>query len=120
MKRGHLNFLVVKNNRRKIQVSFEKISKLSVLNSELIKNYLLNIVEKPRTELLISLAGIRFIDSASFDILNLVARVAVKYKSTVILKDVEPDTMELIELVKEHYVFNIKYVEPIKEKQKVA
>lgn len=113
MKQGNFNFLTVKNKKKIAYVSFKRISKLSVLNCEILKHSLIDIVTMPGTVLEIDLSGIKFIDSSGFDLLNIVSRMARKYSSQVVLKNAGSEVMELIELVKKHAVLDIKNIQPV-------
>lgn len=104
MKRGSINFLIVKQNRRNVYVSFEHIDKLNLLISEDIKVDLFNIIKVPRTNLILSLNSIKFIDSTGFKMLNFIARVSRIYGSCFNLTNVSDEIMELINLYKK---FNI-------------
>ncbi len=120
MERGHINFLIVKNGRRKVNVSFSRAHKLNVLNSKVIKSYLLNIVSHPGTSLIIDLKGIDFIDSEAFDTLNVVSRIAKSYNSEITLINVSDDILELIDLVRTYSVFDIKNIKSSNRKKIVA
>lgn len=98
MKRGSINFLVVKHKRRTRQVSFENIDKLNILVSAEIKNNLFNIVKVPRTKLVLNLADIKFIDSSGFTTLNFIAKVSKTFGSNFILSNVSDEVMELIDI----------------------
>ena len=88
MKRGSINFLVVKHKRRTRQVSFENIDKLNILVSAEVKNNLFNIVKVPRTKLVLNLADIKFIDSSGFTTLNFIAKVSKTFGSNFTLSNV--------------------------------
>lgn len=98
MKRGSINFLVVKHKRRTRQVSFENIDKLNILVSAEIKNNLFNIVKVPRTNLVLNLADIKFIDSSGFTTLNFIAKVSKTFGSNFTLSNVSDEVMELIDI----------------------
>jgi anti-anti-sigma factor len=98
MKRGSINFLIVKQKRRNVYVSFDNIQKLNLFISGDIKLNLYNIIKVPRTNLILNLDNIRFIDSTGFKMLNFIARVSRNYSSSFNLANVSDELMELIEL----------------------
>ena len=98
MKRGSINFLIVKQRRRNVWVSFENTEKLNLFISGDIKLNLYNIIKVPRTNLILNLDNIRFIDSTGFKMLNFIARVSRIYGSSFNLSNVNDELMELIEL----------------------
>jgi anti-anti-sigma regulatory factor len=100
MKRGSINFLTVKHNRRNVNVSFDHIDKLNLLISEDVKVSLFNIIKIPRTNLFLNLDNIKFIDSTGFKMLNFIARVSRIYGSCLNLTNISDEIMELINLYK--------------------
>ena len=96
MKRGSINFLIVKQNRRRITVSFENIDKLNILISEEIKNNLFSIIKVPRTSLILDLDNIKFIDTSGFEVINFIAKVSRTFGSFFTLSNVSDELMELI------------------------
>jgi anti-anti-sigma regulatory factor len=100
MKRGSINFLVVRQNRRNVYVSFKNIDKLNILISEDVKASLFNIIKVPRTNLMLNLDNIKFIDSTGFKMLNFIARVSRIYGSCLNLINISDEIMELINLYK--------------------
>jgi len=81
---------------------------------------LLSLVAKPNTNLSLSVRNIRFIDSKGFDCLNLLSSVAERSNSNFNLIDVEPNLMELINMVKQYSIWHLKHVYPIEPKPNVA
>lgn len=104
MKRGSINFLIVKQNRRTVTVSFENIDKLNILISEEIKNNLFNIIKVPRTNLILDLKSIKFIDTSGFEVINFIAKVSRTFGSFFTLSNVSD---ELIELINVYRKFNM-------------
>lgn len=100
MKKGSINFLVVKQNRRNVYVSFENIDKLNLIITEDVKTSLFNFIKVPRTNLILNLDSIKFIDSTGFKMLNFIARVSRIYGSCLNLTNISDEIMELINLYK--------------------
>ena len=100
MKRGSINFLIVKQNRRNVYVSFDRIDKLNLLISEDVKASLFNIIKVPHTNLVLNLDSIKFIDSTGFKMLNFIARISRIYGSCLNLTNISDEIMELINLYK--------------------
>jgi anti-anti-sigma regulatory factor len=100
MKRGSINFLIVKHNRKNVYVSFDHIDKLNLLISEDVKASLFNIIKVPRTNLILNLDSIKFIDSTGFKMLNFIARGSRIYGSCLNLTNISDEIMELINLYK--------------------
>ena len=117
MKPGNINFLIVRHSKRRVNVSFENSRKLNVLNKEEIRRYLIDIISKPDTNLELDLEKVEFIDSSIFETLNLVSRIGRLYGSYITLINVNKDLMELIDLVKQFSVFDIKHIVQAKDKQ---
>jgi anti-anti-sigma factor len=103
-----------------VEVSLDSINRLTVLNTSVIKASLLKLVSNKNTKVFLSLRGLTFIDSTGFDCLNQISRVARQYRSNVILIEVEPELMELINLVRQYSIFDIQEVVPAQRKGKVA
>jgi len=121
MKRGSINFLIVRQKRRNVYVSFEKIQKLNLFISGDIKLNLYNIIKVPRTNLILNLDNIRFIDSAGFKMLHFIARVSRIYGSCFNLTNVSDELMELIELYRKFNMLeNINIEKCSMNKQAVA
>ncbi len=100
MKRGSINFLIVRQHRRNVHVSFRQADKLNLLISEDVKVTLFNIIRVPRTNLILNLDNIKFIDSTGFKMLNFIARVSRIYGSSLNLTNISDEIMELINLYK--------------------
>jgi anti-anti-sigma regulatory factor len=105
--------VIEKNDAREVQVSFRNHGNLALLKHDYIKFTLKELITKKGTRVIIDLAGVKFIDSDAFDILNLLSRLGKKYDSTVSLTNVEPETMELITMVKKYCVFDISRIQEI-------
>ena len=106
------NILVIRQDNKNVMVSFKNTEKFTSLNMNIIRQYLTRIIRKRGTILETDLSGIRFIDSTGFDTLTLIYRLGKKYGSTIILKGVEIEVLEMIELVKKYQVFDIRRIKP--------
>lgn len=100
---------------REVRMSFRNHGNLGLLKHGFIQFGLKETVMKRGTRLIIDLTGVKFIDSDSFDTLNLLSRLARKYDSIIWLQGVEPEVMEMMRLVKKYSVFDIQHVEPLNE-----
>ncbi len=110
MKKGNLNFLIIKHKKTNVNVFFDNQEKINVFNAENVQQDLNDIIRVPGTNLNLSLKGIKFIDSSGFKALNRVARIADNYDSSIVLKDIDPDLKELIILVKKFGNLNIRTI----------
>lgn len=117
MKRGSINFLIVKQNRRNVYVSFEDTDKLNILVSEELKNNLFNIIKVPRTNLILNLGNIKFIDSTGFGVLNFIARVSRTFGSYFTLSNVSDELLELINVYRKFNILEISNIEKNNIKQ---
>ena len=89
------------------RISFYKITRLNTLIAEPLKEELSKIVSKPGREVVLSLDGIRFIDSSGFQALMAVVRQASKIGSRFRVCDVSQEVYELLRLMKLDFVFEI-------------
>ncbi len=110
MKTRNIYFLTFFQKKRSIKVTFDDINKINVHNAGTIQDKLSGIVSKPYTNLVLDVKNIAFIDTAGFNMLNDVAKIGYKHDSSVEFKNVGAEVSELIELVKKHYQFTIKYI----------
>ena len=106
------NILVIHRENTKVSVSFRTEEKLSALKMDSVRKQLIKIICRRGTHLELDLAGIRFIDSDGFDTLNLIHRLGKKYRSTLTLKGVEVEVLEMIDLLKKYHVFHIQQIMP--------
>ena len=111
MDKDDLNYLTVKKQGRNIHLSFNCINKINFIITENLKRDLFNFVKKPRTNLILNLYGIKFIDSEGFSALNLISKVSRNFGSTFTLVNINSEVMELFELARKFTHFNIYYVE---------
>jgi anti-anti-sigma regulatory factor len=71
-----------------------------------------NIITSKGTRLEIDLSGIHSISNEWIDTFNFLSRIARKYNSSVRLTGVEREVFEMIELIRQHYFFDIQHVKP--------
>jgi|WetSurMetagenome_2_1015567.scaffolds.fasta_scaffold457072_1 anti-anti-sigma regulatory factor len=108
-----VNLLTIRYNSRKVLISFRNQEKLLVLKYAIVRQYLTDLITERETELELDLTGVRFIDNEGFDTLNILSRLGRKYNSKLVLKGVEKEVIEMMELAKKYYVFDVHYVEPV-------
>ena len=106
------DILVVERENSKVAVRFVSKDKSTALKMDNIRKQLIKIISKRGTNLVLDLEGIRFIDSAGFDTLNLIHRLGKKYQSTLTLTGVEIEVLEMIDLLKKYHVFHIQQIKP--------
>ena len=107
-----VKFLVVRHNQKEANVTFGKAEEMSVFNTSMIKQYLKNIIARKGTQLEIDLSGVHSINEDWIDTLNFLSRIARKYNSSVRLIGVESEVLEMIELIRQYYFFDIQHVKP--------
>jgi anti-anti-sigma factor len=107
-------------NPQEVDLQLDRMNRITVLNSENLKAKLIALISRNGMKVSLNLRNINFVDSSGFDCLNYVAKVARQFQSEIVLKEVQPELMELIELVRKHGVFDIKNVQPIIHQEKVA
>jgi anti-anti-sigma factor len=81
------------------RVELFQVNRLNTLFSELVKQQLQELVEEPGTNVVFDLEGIRFIDSAGFEVLQEITVHAARYGSKFKLCNVSDDVRELIVLL---------------------
>ena len=111
MKELTLEYLNVKKQYRSYCVTFNQLDKINYLVIENIKRSLFEIIRNPRSNLVIDLSNIRFIDSSGFAALDLLTRISKIFGSSVTLIKVGSEVKELIELVQKFNGYNISYYE---------
>jgi anti-sigma B factor antagonist len=88
-------------------ISLNDITRLNALVSDPIKEQASNYLDKPKTNLVISLAGVKFIDSSGFGMLLFLMKKAKNSYGTFKICDVSPEVMELLKLLQLHTIFEI-------------
>ena len=117
MKEDITNYMQIEKHRRNVHVSFKDLRKLNIFFSESLKYELFDLINKPRTNLILNLNGIHFIDTSAFSTLAFVAKSAQIFGSRLVLSNVNDELMELIELVQKFSDFNIYRISEQKEEQ---
>ncbi len=112
MEKKKVSFKVAATNSRGNQLGMLPPERLALMSADVIMEYLKKIIMQKGTHLEIDLAGIHDIDNRWFDAFNLLSRLSRKYGSSVTLTGVEPDILEIIELIRKYYFFDIRVVEP--------
>jgi anti-anti-sigma regulatory factor len=107
-----VNLLTIRYNNRKVLISFRNQEKLVVLKYAIVRQYLTDLITERGTELELDLTGVQFIDNEGFDTLNILARLGRKYNSKLVLKGVERAVIEMMDLARKYYVFDVRYIEP--------
>lgn len=112
MNTKRVKFVVVRRRQKNVNVSFGRAEEMSLFNTDIIKQYLKNIITRKGIHLEIDLSGIHSINDEWIDTLNFLSRIAKKYNSSIRLTGVEREVLEMIELIREHYFFDIQHVKP--------
>ena len=80
-------------------VAFQKIRRLNTVISAIIEKQLIQLLETPGTTLILSLEGIRFIDSSGFDTLLKLDQAARAHDGCFVMDRIAPEVSELLHLV---------------------
>lgn len=92
------------------RISFHKISRLNSMIADQLREELIKMVSKPGREVVLSLKGISFIDSAGFQAIMAVVNHASGIGSRFRICDVSGDVYELLNLRKVKVMFEINPV----------
>ncbi len=111
MKGVEKNCVVVKKQFRNYRVSINESDKINFLISEEIKKNLFELVRNPKSNLILNLSNIKFIDSSGLTALDLIARVSEIVGSTFTIIKVNNEVVELFELAKQHRGLRFNYLE---------
>jgi anti-sigma B factor antagonist len=95
------------------RISFHKTKRLNTLIADPLKQELTKIVSKPGSQVVLSMAGIDFIDSSGFQAIMAVVNQSSKVGSSFRICDVSQEVYELLKLMKLNLVFEI---EPVAKK----
>ena len=106
-----LEYLKIKKQYRNYCVSFDQLDKINFLIIEEVKRKLFEIIRNPRSNLVLDLSNIRFIDSSGFAALDLLTRISKIFGSSVTLIKVGSEIKELIELTRKFNGYNLVYFE---------
>jgi len=100
--------LRVKENKNSFLITIDKTTRLNALTGEILEDQLLKIVSHSKKKVILSLAGIKFMDNSGFDHIMAVARYAREHNCPFRLCNVSQEVYELISLMKVNMVFEIK------------
>jgi len=107
------NIKIERNASNNISISFSDCESLQDLKYTYVNQYLKQLITTRGTTMIFNMNGIHFIDNEIIDILNMLYRLGKKYNSNLVLKAVEPEVFEMINLAKKYYVFNVQHIESI-------
>jgi len=102
------------------RVELFQVNKLNTLFSGLVKQQLQELVEEPGTSVIFDLEGIRFIDTAGFEVLQEITRHALHHESSFKLCNVTDEVKELIILLELEQQLSICSCERVEEKIQVV
>ncbi len=120
MKSKNAIIIVKRKKNNKVETSFRNINFLNKDSTVILRIRLTQLIVIQNTILEIDLKGITFIDNSVIDTLNLVSRLGKRYNSRVILTNVGEKLLELIRLVKEHSVLDIREIKAETKTMKAA
>ena len=89
-----------------IEIKFENIQKINVLETDSIKAGLQKLFEKPNAKVLINMEGINFIDSSGFATFLTVSKTAGKNNGQIIFCNISELALELFKVLQLHTIFN--------------
>jgi len=92
--------LKINKEGNQYKVELFQVNRLNTLFSELVQQQLQELVEEPGAHVVFNLEGIRFIDTAGFDVLLHINDHAHQHGSRFALCNVSDDVKELIQLQK--------------------
>ena len=93
--------LIVEKVNNSYVVSFkDDINRFNLLISDEVKDILSKFINQPKSNLILDLEGIKFIDSTGFAALISVLNSARENNCTFQFSNVDPEVLELMELVK--------------------
>lgn len=97
----------VKENKNSYFITIHKTARLNALTGDILKDQLLRIVCHNKKKVVLSLAGIKFIDSSGFDAIMTVVKSAREHDCSFRICDVSQEVYELIRLKKVYVIFEI-------------
>lgn len=113
MEKKRIKFLLAEQINHNSELKIMTSDSTSMMSAQVLRNFIKGIITTPNTQLEIDLSGIHTIDNEWFDTFNFLSRLARKYGSSITLTGVENDVMEIIELIRKYYFFDIRTVEPV-------
>ena len=108
--------LKITKESNQCRVELFQVNRLNTLFSELVKKQLQDLVEEPGASVVFNLEGIRFIDTAGFEVLQDITDRAKRSGSQFQLCNVSDDVKELIILLELDGRFTTCTCETIEEK----
>ncbi len=88
-------------------VKFNKTDRLNALITEPVKEDLKNFYQKPGVKLILSLEGIKFIDSTGFGVFLSIMKTANNSRGKFKICCVSTEVMELFKLLQLHNIFEL-------------
>lgn len=88
-------------------LSFENLDKLNILVAQQVKDALKPHVNESNAKIILSLEGVKYVDSSGFGVLLSILRSTKKNKSGFRMCNISPEIMELIRLLKLDSIFEI-------------
>lgn len=88
-------------------VRFNKLDRFNALIAEPVKEELKGMFDKPDTKLILSLEGIKFIDSTGFGVFLSILKTANSNQGQFKICNIGAEVMELFKLLQLHNVFNL-------------
>ena len=88
-------------------VKFDNVDRFNALITEPVKEQLKSLFNTPETKLVLSLEGIRFIDSSGFGVFLSIMKTAANNHSHFKISNIGDEVMELFKLLQLHNVFEI-------------
>lgn len=90
-----------------VVVKFDKIDRLNALISEPVKEDIKSFYTRPGVKLILSLEGIKFIDSSGFGVFLSIMKTANNNHGQFKICNISPEVMELFKLLQLHNVFKL-------------
>ena len=113
MEKKKIKFLLAEEINQNTELKIKTPESISMMSAQVLRNFIKGLITTRNTHLEIDLSGIHSIDNEWFDTFNFLSRLARKYGSSITLVGVESDVMEIIDLIRKYYFFDIRAVEPV-------
>ncbi|RLD30563.1 MAG: hypothetical protein DRI73_10175 [Bacteroidetes bacterium] len=103
-----MNIIHSKKINNVVVASFdESITKFNALITEETKKALTSLFEKPGTQLILDLKGIKYVDSSGFGVFLSAMKTAKNSDGSFKICHINPDVLELFKLLQLHNIFNL-------------
>lgn len=112
MEKKKIRFMLLEPMGPGPQMKISTPDSMAMMSPQVLRNFLKDLITHRETHLEIDLSGIHTMDNEWFDTFNFLSRLARKYGSSITLTGVESEVMEIIELIRKYYFFDIRVVEP--------